>query len=116
MGLNGTIPPGGMENLKIKIAEDHARQRAAYNAGWNAGAHRGGGAVGPAQLGGMRGGQQQPLGGSYPRQMYTGGGDNHHAGFSGQRSSMSGFPGSSVRPEQPAARFNQMGYGGYQWN
>jgi protein sex-lethal len=35
--LNGTIPPGAMEPLQVKIAEEHGKQKAAYYAGWQAG-------------------------------------------------------------------------------
>ena len=114
MGVNGSVPPGGMDVLKIKIAEDHARQKAAYNAGWNAGTAgmNRGGAVGHSPIRG-----RPSMGGSYPRggyQMHAGGED--HSRFSGQPS-FSGYP-TSVRQERPPGRYESpsMGYGSYQWS
>ncbi|CAG0923670.1 unnamed protein product [Notodromas monacha] len=88
MGLNGTIPMGSTEALKIKIAEDHGKQRAAYNAGWAAGTRRDGTRSGPVAMAGSPDG----LAGKFP----------NPSGMLSSSSSSRGGPGGPPMP----------GYGG----
>lgn len=122
-GLNGTIPPGGQEVFKIKIAEDHARQKAAYHAAGAGGWSMPGG-VGPGgmRMGGPMGGMGgvggvpqggQGLVGKYPPG--PGGLASRGVGASGPGVGYGGGVG-AIRNDRPNNRFNPMGYGMYQWS
>ncbi|CAG0915812.1 unnamed protein product [Notodromas monacha] len=103
-GLDGTIPPGGTEAFKIKIAEDHGKQKAAYNAGWTAGANRGPRVQAPAPFG--SGGFQEGMMGKYA--------------YDGGLPSRAGVPLSAyggigaMRSDRPNNRYNPLGYGMFQ--
>jgi len=58
--LNGAVPPGCMEPLQVKIAEEHGKQKAAYYAGWQAGFTHSRGAPGGGYLKGSHSGVISP--------------------------------------------------------